>query len=65
MQNFIKVVKVSLLITVFVAILSIFIFGDGDYSFDSITRNIIISLIFSFGLTAVNSYYYDGTPLTI
>lgn len=60
MQNFIKVVKVSLWITVFVAILSIFVFGDGDYSFDSIVRDIIISFIFSFGLTAVNSYYYDG-----
>ncbi len=60
MQNFIKVVKVSLLIAIFVAILSIFVFGDGDYSFESIKRDIIISLIFSFGLTAVNSYYYDG-----
>ncbi len=60
MHNFIKVVKVSLLITAFVAILSIFVFGDGDYSFDSIIRDIIISFIFSFGLTAVNSYYYDG-----
>ncbi|MEX0315027.1 MAG: 2TM domain-containing protein [Allomuricauda sp.] len=60
MQNFIKVVKVSLLITVLVAILSIFVFGDGDYSFESIKRDIIISFIFSFGLTAVNSYYYDG-----
>ncbi|WP_420602202.1 2TM domain-containing protein [Flagellimonas sp.] len=59
MQNFIKVVKVSLLITVLVAILSIFVFGDGDYSFDSITRNIIIGFIFSFGLTVVNSYYHD------
>nr|WP_298790589.1 2TM domain-containing protein [uncultured Allomuricauda sp.] len=60
MNNFIKVVKVSLLITAFVAILSIFVFGDGDYSFDSVIRDIIISFIFSFGLTAVNSYYYDG-----
>ncbi|MGX1929284.1 2TM domain-containing protein [Flagellimonas sp. 2504JD4-2] len=60
MQNFIKVLKVSLLITVFVAVLSIFVFGDGDYSFESIRRNIVISFIFSFGLTAVNSYYYDG-----
>ncbi|KQC28723.1 2TM domain-containing protein [Flagellimonas eckloniae] len=60
MKNFLKVIKVSLLITIFVAILSIFIFGDGDYSYDSITRDIIISFIFSFGLTAVNSYYYDG-----
>lgn len=60
MNSFIKVVKVSLLITAFVAILSIFVFGDGDYSFDSVIRNIIISFIFSFGLTAVNSYYYDG-----
>ncbi|SNZ00512.1 2TM domain-containing protein [Flagellimonas pacifica] len=59
MQNLIRVVKLSLLITVVVAILSIFIFGDSDYSFDGIIRNIIISFIFSFGLTAVNSYYHD------
>lgn len=60
MNSFLKVIKISLLITIFVAILSIFVFGNGDYSFDSITREIIISFIFSFGLTAVNSYYYDG-----
>ena len=60
MWNFTKVVKISLLITVFVAFLSIVIFGDGDYSLESITRNTIIAAIFSFGLTAVNSYYYDG-----
>ncbi|WP_299174170.1 2TM domain-containing protein [uncultured Allomuricauda sp.] len=63
MRNFIKVVKVSLLITAFVAILSIFVFGDGDYSFDSVVRDIIISFIFSFGLTVVNSYYYDGMDI--
>jgi len=63
MKRFLKVIKISLLITIFVAILSIFVFGDGDYSFDSITRNIIISFIFSFGLTAVNSYYYDGLEI--
>ncbi|MDT0607102.1 2TM domain-containing protein [Croceitalea rosinachiae] len=60
MWSFIKVVKISLLITVFVAIFSIFIFGDGDYSFESITRNVIIAFVFSFGLTLVNSMYYDG-----
>ncbi|MEO9511498.1 MAG: 2TM domain-containing protein [Flavobacteriaceae bacterium] len=60
MQNFLKVLKVSILITVLVAVLSIFVFGDGDYSYESITRDIVISFIFSFGLTAVNSYYYDG-----
>ncbi|MEO0570620.1 MAG: 2TM domain-containing protein [Bacteroidota bacterium] len=63
MWNFTKVVKISLLITVFVAFLSIVIFGDGDYSLESITRNVIISAIFSFGLTAVNSYYYDGIDI--
>ncbi|NQZ45365.1 MAG: 2TM domain-containing protein [Flavobacteriaceae bacterium] len=60
MGNFIKVLKVSLLITIFVSVLSIFIYGDGDYSLEAITRNVVIAFIFSFGLTAVNSYYYDG-----
>ena len=63
MWNFFKVLKISLIITVFVAILSIFIFGDGDYSLESIVRNTIIAFIFSFGLTAVNSYYYDGVNI--
>ena len=61
--NFSRVVKISLLITVFVAFLSIVVFGDGDYSLESITRNIVIAAIFSFGLTAVNSYYYDGVNI--
>ena len=60
MKSFIKVVRISLVITIFVSILSIFVFGDGDYSYESIMRNIVIAFIFSFGLTAVNSYYYDG-----
>ena len=63
MWNFAKVVKISLLITVFVSFLSIVIFGDRDYSLESITRNVIIAAIFSFGLTAVNSYYYDGVNI--
>lgn len=63
MWSFIKVLKISFLITIFVAILSIFIFGDGDYSWESITRNTVIAFIFSFGLTAVNSYYYDGVNI--
>ena len=63
MWNFAKVVKISLLITVFVAFLSIVVFGDGDYSWDSIVRNVVIAAIFSFGLTAVNSYYYDGVNI--
>lgn len=60
MKNFIQVLKITLLITVAVAILSIFVFSDGDYSFDNILQQIIISFIFSFGLTVVNSYYHDA-----
>ena len=41
------------------ALLSIFAFGDTDYTVEFITRNIIISFIFSFGLTAVNYYFYE------
>lgn len=60
MKNFVKILKVSLLITVVVAILSLFVFGNGDYSFDHIVQQVIISFIFSFGLTVVNSYYHDA-----
>lgn len=60
MKNFLKVLRFSLIITVFVAILSIFVFGDGDYSWENMVRQTVHAFIFSFGLTAVNSYYYDG-----
>jgi len=63
MSNLAKIVKTSLWITVFVAFLSLVIFGNGDYSFESISRTVIISAIFSFGLTAVNSFYYDGVNI--
>ncbi|PWL38446.1 histidine kinase [Flagellimonas aquimarina] len=59
MGSFLKVIKLSLLITIFIAILSIFVFGNGNFSFESITQQIVISFIFSFGLTAVNSYFHD------
>jgi len=49
-----------LIITIGIAILNIFVFGDGDYSLESMTQTLLISFIFSFALTAVNSYYYDG-----
>jgi len=55
MKGFQKVLRFSIIITVFVAILSIFVFGNGDYSLDNITQQFIISFIFSLGLTAVNS----------
>ncbi len=45
------------------AVLSIVIFGDGNYSLENVTRQLIICFIFSFGLTAVNSYYYDGMEI--
>ncbi len=52
-----------MVITFVVAILSIFVWGNGDYSFDNIVQQITISFIFSFGLTLVNSYFYDGMNL--
>ncbi len=63
MKNFIKVLKVSLIITVFISLMNIFIFNDGDYSIENAIRQIIISFIFSLALTAANSYYYDGISL--
>ncbi len=60
MKNFLKVLGLSLMITVVVAILSIFIFGNGNFSLEYITQQIVISFIFSFGLTAVNSYFHDA-----
>lgn len=59
MKSFLKVLGLSLIITVFIAILSIFVFGNGDYSLEYITQQVVISFVFSFGLTAVNSYFHD------
>ncbi len=63
MNNFIKVLKVSLIITVFISLMNIFIFNNGDYGIENVIRQIIISFIFSLALTAANSYYYDGISL--
>ena len=63
MKNFIKVLKVSLFITVFISLMNLFIFTEGDLSMENVIRQIIISFIFSFGLTAANSYYYDGISI--
>lgn len=60
MKSFLKVLRISVLITIFVSILYIFVWGDGDYSMEGIIQKVTIAFIFSFGLTAVNSYYYDG-----
>lgn len=59
MDNFLKVLKVSFLITIIIALLSILFFGNEDYSLSNITQQTIIAFIFSFGLTAVNSYFHD------
>ncbi|AKA33852.1 2TM domain-containing protein [Flagellimonas lutaonensis] len=63
MKNFLKVLKVSLVITIFISLMNLFIFNDGDFSLENVLTQIILSFIFSFGLTAANSYYYDGVSL--
>lgn len=63
MKSFLKVLKISLLITVIVAILNLFVFDSGDYSLSNILEQTIIAFIFSFGLTAVNAYFHDWISL--
>ena len=63
MKSLLSIIKTSLVITAFVALISFFFIDGNDYSLSSISRTIVISFIFSFGLTAVNSYYYDGLEL--
>lgn len=63
MKSFLKVLKVSLVITIFIALMNLFIFNDGNYSLENVLTQIAISFVFSFGLTAANSYYYDGVSL--
>ncbi|MEM1338938.1 MAG: 2TM domain-containing protein [Bacteroidota bacterium] len=60
MQRFLRVVKISAIITPFVAFLIIFVFGEGTYTLEQITRQVIQAFIYSFGLTAVNSYYINA-----
>ena len=59
MKNFSKVLKISLIITVVIALMNLIIFNNGDFSMDNVLRQIILGFIFAFGLTAANSYYYD------
>ena len=63
MKSFIKVLKVSLLITIIISLMNLFIFNDDGYDAEKVLRQIIISFIISFGLTAANSYYYDGISI--
>ncbi|NKI32738.1 2TM domain-containing protein [Croceivirga thetidis] len=63
MKSFLKVLGISLIITVFVAALNLFLFDCCDFSWKNISTQFIISFIFSFGLSAANSYYYDGINL--
>lgn len=63
MKTFSTVLKWALAITVVVAIFDIVIYGSGDYSWEYVSRQLLIDFIFSFSLTAVNSYYYDGLNL--
>jgi hypothetical protein len=63
MKRFLTVLKWALAITLVVAIFDIGIYGNGDYSLEGISEQLLIDFIFSFSLTAVNSYYYDGLNL--
>ena len=63
MKRFITVLKWALVITVVVAIFDIVVYGNGDYSWERVSEQLLIDFIFSFSLTAVNSYYYDGLNL--
>ncbi len=63
MKRFVKVLGVSLIVTVFVAALNLFIFECCDYSLSNIRKQLFISFVFSFALTAANSYFYDGINL--
>lgn len=60
MNSFKKVILTSFIITVFVTALNLFVFDCCDFSLESITTQTIIAFIFSFALTAANSYFYDG-----
>ncbi len=63
MRRFQIVLKYAILITIVVVLFDIVIYGNGDYSWGNIGPQILIDFIFSFSLTAVNSYYYDGLNL--
>ncbi|MGD1946715.1 MAG: 2TM domain-containing protein [Croceivirga sp.] len=63
MKRLMTVLKWSIVITIIVAVIDIVIYGNGDYSWEHVSRQLLIDFIFSFSLTAVNSYYYDGLEL--
>jgi len=59
MYNLRRILGIALVITVFVTALNLFVYDDGGLSFDNILKQTIIAFIFSFGLTAANSYFYN------
>ena len=63
MKRFQKVLKYSIVITLFASILSLLVYGDGNYTLEIIAHHVVRCFIFSFGLTAVNSYYFDGMEI--
>lgn len=59
MYNLKRILGIASVITIFVTALNLLVYNDGDFSLENIIQQTIIAFIFSLGLTAVNSYFYD------
>ncbi|MFX0556679.1 2TM domain-containing protein [Maribacter sp. CXY002] len=63
MQKFLKLLRISIYITAGVTLLNLFFFLDELFSWAVFLRYFGICFLFSFVLTLVNAYYYDGVSI--
>lgn len=63
MKNFLKLLRISIYITLGITLLNVLFFLDEPFTWTKGLEFLGISFMFSFGLTLVNSYYYDGVAI--
>ena len=63
MKNFLRILKISIYITLAITLLNIVFFTEGPITWMVVLEYLGISFMFSFGLTLVNTYYYDGISI--
>lgn len=63
MKKFLKLLRISIYITIVATLLSLFFYLDEPLSWEVVLEYFGASFLFSFVLTLVNSYYYEGLSL--
>ena len=63
MKKFLKLLRISIYITAGVVLLNLFFFLDEPLTWGVFLEYVGINFLFSFVLTVVNAYYYDGISI--